>query len=63
MKSLPIHPEGNVVGSWTRRGVLAGVSAATGAAARSFLLLPQSDPGPAFPAELPLKMALPYLLQ
>jgi FAD/FMN-containing dehydrogenase len=32
--------------------VLAGISAAAGVAAGRFLLQPQSDPGPAFPAEL-----------
>ncbi|MBB3312112.1 FAD/FMN-containing dehydrogenase [Rhizobium sp. BK196] len=43
------------MGSWTRRGVLAGISAAAGVAAGRLLLQPQSDPGPAFPAELPIE--------
>lgn len=43
------------MGSWTRRGVLAGISAAAGVAAGRFLLQPQSDPGPAFPVELPIE--------
>jgi FAD/FMN-containing dehydrogenase len=43
------------MGKWTRRGVLAGISAAAGVAAGRFLLQPQSDPGPAFPTEPPLE--------
>lgn len=40
------------MGKWTRRGVLAGISAAAGAAAGRYLLQPESDPGPAF-TEIP----------
>ncbi len=43
------------MGRWTRRGVLAGISAAAGVAAGRFLFQPQSDPGPAFPAEIPVE--------
>ncbi|GAA3073095.1 FAD-binding oxidoreductase [Rhizobium viscosum] len=35
--------------------MLAGISAAAGVAAGRFLLQPQSDPGPAFPTELPVE--------
>lgn len=37
------------MGKWTRRGVLAAISAAAGAAVGRFYLQPVSDPGPSFP--------------
>ena len=41
------------MGKWTRRGVLAGISAVAGAATGGYFLQPESDSGPVFPPEIP----------
>lgn len=41
------------MGKWTRRGLLAGISVAAGAAAGGYFLQPDSDAGPVFPPAIP----------